>query len=126
VRSAALDIISGLTASADGIAQLGPVQARLLGALLRLVPCSSASDATTNSAKADPAASSELELSRAALTALVNLTQEQAWAVAALQHSAVARVMEFIRDKACPHMELLVSGDEAERRLLRLLSGACC
>jgi hypothetical protein len=115
VRAAALDIISGLTAAPDGVAQLAPVQSRLLASLLRLVPCGGAADddelptpASAGAASSSASKGSSVALSRAALSALVNLTQEPRWAAAALQHGVVGRLMEFLRDKACPHSELLV------------------
>lgn len=91
VRKAAAGIILGLTASAEGIEQLQPVQGPLVTALLRLVPCQDSS------------------LSKPALSSLVNLGHDQRWASVLLQQNVVGRVMEFIREKSCPHMELLVS-----------------
>jgi hypothetical protein len=68
------------------------VQVALLGALLRIV----------GSPDADAA------VSKAALTALVNLSQDTALGKALLQFNTVGRVMEFVREKSCPHIELLV------------------
>jgi len=91
VRKAAVGIITGLTAAADGREQLQPVQAPLIVALLRLAP------------------STDTSLSKSALTSLVNLAQDERWAAVLLQQNVVGRVMEFIREKSCPHMDLMVS-----------------
>jgi hypothetical protein len=92
VQHAAADIVSGLSGSPEGIDRLKGVQVALLGALLRIV----------GTPDADPA------VSKAALTALVNLSQDTALGKALLQFNTVGRVMEFVREKSCPHIELLV------------------
>jgi hypothetical protein len=93
VQQAAVDIVSGLSGSPEGIDRLKGVQVALLGALLRIV----------GTPDAEPA------VSRAALTALVNLSQDTALGKALLQFNTVGRVMEFVREKSCPHIDLLVS-----------------
>lgn len=91
VQKMAVDIVSGLCGSPEGIDRLKGVQVSLLGALLRLVP-----DQNT-------------DISKAALTALVNLSQEPSISKSLLQFNVVGRVMEYIREKSCPHVEMLVS-----------------
>lgn len=91
VQKMAVDIVSGLSGSAEGIDKLKGVQVSLLGALLRLVP--------------DPNA----DVSKAALTALVNMSQDPAMCKSLLQFNVVGRVMEYIRERSCSHIELLVS-----------------
>jgi hypothetical protein len=92
VQQAAVDIVSGLSGSPEGIDRLKGVQVSLLAALLRIV----------GTPDAEPA------VSRAALTALVNLSQDTALGKALLQLNTVGRVMEFVREKSCPHIDLLV------------------
>lgn len=83
--------MAGLTGSQEGINQLKDVQVHLLGALLRLVP-----DQST-------------DVSKAALTALVNMSQVPDISKNLQQFNVVSRIMEYIRDKSCPHIELLVN-----------------
>ncbi|WIA33946.1 hypothetical protein OEZ86_007041 [Tetradesmus obliquus] len=92
VQQAAVDIVSGLSGSPEGIDRLKAVQVALLGALLRIVGTPDADSA----------------VSKAALTALVNLSQDAALGKALLQFNTVGRVMEFVREKSCPHIELLL------------------
>jgi hypothetical protein len=99
VQQAAVDIVSGLSGSPEGIDRLKGVQVALLGALLRIV----------GTPDAEPA------VSRAALTALVNLSQDTALGKALLQFNTVGRVMEFVREKSCPHIDLLVGFDKAQQ-----------
>ena len=66
------------------------VQVQLLGALLRLVPDESK------------------DVSKAALTALVNMSQDPDVSKTLQQFNVVSRTMEYIREKSCPHIELLV------------------
>ncbi|KAF8057110.1 PRY3 [Scenedesmus sp. PABB004] len=90
VRAAALDIVAGLSASPEGLAQLRAVVVPLTGALLRVVPGGDAG------------------ASRLALSALVNMSRDPGLAAALLQFNAVGRIMEFVRDKSCAHIELLL------------------
>jgi hypothetical protein len=86
----AADIVSGLTGSAEGVDKLKHVLAPLLTVLLRLVP------------------DSNPDISNAALTALVNLSQDDAVGQQLLQMNVVNRVLEYVREQSCPHIELLV------------------
>eukprot|EP00882_Tetradesmus_deserticola_P022423 GHRQ01024328.1.p1 GENE.GHRQ01024328.1~~GHRQ01024328.1.p1 ORF type:complete len:159 (+),score=57.13 GHRQ01024328.1:242-718(+) len=106
VQQAAVDIVSGLSGSPEGINRLKGVQAALLGALLRIV----------GTPDADPA------VSKAALAALVNLSQDAALGKVLLQLNTVGRVMEFVREKSCPHINLLVGCTP----LARLAAQMCC
>lgn len=90
MRRAAADIVAGLTGSPEGVDRLRPVEVPLLGALLRL------------------ATEPDDALAVPGLSALVNLSQEPGWAAALLRFNTVGRVMEYVRDKACAHLELLV------------------
>lgn len=90
VRTSAADFVSGLTASPDGVARLRAGGVRLLGGLLRLVPDDDAG------------------VSRTALSALINLSQDEGLATDLRRFNVVGRVMEHIRDRSCPHIELLV------------------
>jgi hypothetical protein len=89
VKQGALDIVQGLTGSPDGIDKLKTHIAKLLGNLLRL-----ANDST--------------ETSKPALTCLVNLSQDIDMSRKLLEVKIVPRVMDYIRERTCPHPELLV------------------
>eukprot|EP00879_Flechtneria_rotunda_P015593 GHRR01016308.1.p2 GENE.GHRR01016308.1~~GHRR01016308.1.p2 ORF type:complete len:243 (+),score=79.44 GHRR01016308.1:1977-2705(+) len=90
IRKMAVDIVSGLTGSPEGIDKLKTVQKPLLMGLLRLVP------------------DTDTAVSKAALTAVVNMSQDAPVSEALLHLNVVGRVMEYIREKSCPHMELLL------------------
>lgn len=92
----AADIVQGLTGSPEGIDKLKGQMGALLTSLFRLVPDSSDS-------------------SQPALTSLVNLSQDPAVARALLQLNVVARVMDYIREKTCPHTRLLVGTADMQR-----------
>lgn len=90
VAQHAVDLVQGLTGSPEGVAQLAAVASSLLPPLLRLVP-GAAPDA-----------------SRAALTALVNLSQEPAVQQGLLELNAVGRCMDYVREQACLGREELL------------------
>ena len=90
VKGAAVEIVEGLTGSADGVDKLKSVTDSLLPALFR---CTSGVDPTT---------------SRKALVALVNLSQDTAVADKLLSLNVAGRIMDYIREKTCPHMDLMV------------------
>ncbi|KAF6255311.1 hypothetical protein COO60DRAFT_1641647 [Scenedesmus sp. NREL 46B-D3] len=93
VQQAAVDIVSGLSGSPEGINRLKGIQVALLGALLRI----------TGTPDADPA------VSRAALTALVNLSQDAALGKALLQFNTVALQLMLlvnltVDEQGCEHL----------------------
>lgn len=83
IKQHAAELVQGLTGSPEGVSQLAARAAKLLPPLLRLVP--------------GPAASS-----RAALVALVNLSQEPAVQQQLLALNAAGRCMDYVREKSCP------------------------
>lgn len=105
VKGVALGIVEGLSGSADGIAQLKAVQPPLVRKLFGL-------------------AADKPEVSRKALGALVNLSQDAAVAEALLKLGAINRVMDYIRDGTSPHADLLV-GAAAGRLGRRWRRRAC-
>ncbi|GLC41216.1 hypothetical protein PLESTB_001526000 [Pleodorina starrii] len=90
VRAMSAEIVAGLTANAEGIEKLKALQRPLVVKLFRSVGLGG-----------DPA--------RKALVALVNLSQDPAVVEMLLDLNVVNRVMEFIRDGAVPHVDLLTS-----------------
>jgi hypothetical protein len=90
VKGAAVEIVEGLTANAEGIDKLKSVTDSLLPVLFR---CTSGVDPAT---------------SRKALAALVNLSQDPAVAEKLLSLNVVGRVMDYIRERTCPHIDLMV------------------
>jgi hypothetical protein len=92
VKRGAAKIVEGLSGSTDGINSLKPQAQPLTRVLFRLV--------------SEP----DAEVSRAALVALVNLSQDPSVATTLLEANAVARVMDYIREKTSPHAQLLVGG----------------
>ena len=89
IKQHAAELVQGLTGSPEGIAQLAARSATLLPPLFRLVP---AGEAT----------------SRAALVALVNLSQEPHVQQQLLGLNAVGRCMDYLREKACPGRNALL------------------
>ncbi|KAL4446340.1 hypothetical protein ABPG77_003147 [Micractinium sp. CCAP 211/92] len=85
----AAELVQGLTGSPEGVARLAGKAGTLMPPLLRLVP--------------GPAATS-----RAALVALVNLSQEPAVQQRLLELNAVGRCMDYVREKACVGREDLL------------------
>lgn len=83
IKQHAAELVQGLTGSPEGIAKLAGRSAKLLPPLFRLV---AAPEAT----------------SRAALVALVNLSQEPAVQQQLLALNAVGRCMDYVREKSCP------------------------
>lgn len=112
VKLSAAELIQGLTGSPEGLSHLSSRSDALLPALLRLVG-------------AEPAPA------RAALAALVNLSQEPAAQAALLALNAPARSMDYLRERSCPHPHLLVmllanltAAEEGAAALLQLGKGA--
>ncbi|KAI3433812.1 hypothetical protein D9Q98_003616 [Chlorella vulgaris] len=89
IQQHAVDLVQGLTGSPDGIAQLGKLSAKLLPSLFRLVPCPEA-------------------VSRPALVALVNLSQEPSVQQQLLGLNALARCMDYLREGSCAGREELL------------------
>lgn len=90
VRSTAAEIVSGLTASPDGIEKLKSLQRPLVTKLFRSVGLGG-------------------DASRKCLVALVNLSQDPSLADLMLELNVVNRVMELVREGSSPHVDLLVS-----------------
>lgn len=86
----ALDIVSGLTGTPEGVERLKARGDAALSALLRLV------------------AGSDAESSRGALTCLVNLSQDTDLGQKLVELNVVGRVMDYIKDKSCAHVGLLI------------------
>ena len=92
----ALDIIVGLTGSPEGIEQLKAKLEKLLVFALRLVPVP------------DPQPHA-IQASEKTLTALVNLAQDRVSANKMLSMRVIGRLMDYMREGACPHFRLIVS-----------------
>lgn len=92
----ALDIIVGLTGSPEGIEQLKAKLEKLLVFALRLVPVP------------DPQPHA-IQASEKTLTALVNLAQDRVSANKMLSMRVIGRLMDYMREGACPHFRLMVS-----------------
>ncbi|KAG2448786.1 hypothetical protein HYH02_006138 [Chlamydomonas schloesseri] len=90
VRSTAAEIVSGLTATPEGIEKLKSLQRPLVTKLFRSVGLGG-------------------DASRKCLVALVNLSQDPTLADLMLELNVVNRVMEFIREGSSPHVDLLTS-----------------
>ncbi|KAK9846461.1 hypothetical protein WJX81_004401 [Elliptochloris bilobata] len=88
VRQMALSLVVGLTGSPEGMEKLSGAP-DLLPALLRLVP------------------DRDAEVSRNALTALVNISQGADAVSRLLELRAIHRLMDFLQEGACPHHDLL-------------------
>ena len=97
----ALDIIIGLTGSLEGIEELKNKLEKLLVFALRLVPVP------------DPEPHL-LQASEKTLTALVNLAQDRIAAAKMLSMHVIGRLMDYMREGACPHYRLMV-GDSGPR-----------
>eukprot|EP00955_Chlamydomonas_euryale_P096788 365032-Chlamydomonas_euryale.AAC.10 len=94
VKLTALEILAGLSGTPDGIGALKSRLDKLLVFAMRLVPVPAAA----------PGAS---EASAGALKVLVNLSQDDSAAARMVEQRAVARVMDYIREGACPHARLM-------------------
>lgn len=90
VRAVSAEIVAGLTANAEGIERLKSQQKPLVVKLFRSVGLGG-------------------DAARKALVSLVNLSHDPAVVEMLLDLNVVNRVMEFIRDGAMPHVDLLVS-----------------
>ena len=93
----ALDIIVGLSGSSEGIGKLKTKLDRLLIFLMRLVPVP------------DPQPPA-VQASEKALTSLVNLAQDRLAASKMLAVRVIGRLMDYLREGACPHPKLMVCG----------------
>ena len=93
----ALDIIIGLTGSPEGIEQLKIKLEKLLVFSLRLVPVT------------DPEPHA-LQASEKTLTALVNLAQDRVAVAKMHGMHVIGRLMDYMREKSCPHFRLMVRG----------------
>ncbi|KAI8469103.1 MAG: hypothetical protein J3K34DRAFT_514352 [Monoraphidium minutum] len=87
VQEMALGIVAGLTASQEGINRLKPAAEPLAARLFRLLP--------------------DRALSQQALSALVNLAQDDEARAALVKARAVPRIAEAVRERSCPHLHLL-------------------
>jgi hypothetical protein len=103
LREHAAGIVVGLTGGPDGIDRLKQRLPALLPALFRLLPAGSSGGGGNNSSSANTPATSA-----AALSALVNLSQDTAAADALLRLGAVSRAMEALRERSTPHVRLLL------------------
>ncbi|EFJ52357.1 hypothetical protein VOLCADRAFT_103022 [Volvox carteri f. nagariensis] len=90
VRSMSAEIVAGLTANAEGIERLKTLQRPLVIKLFRSVGMGG-------------------DAARKALVALVNLSHDPAVVELLLDLNVMNRVMEFIREGAIPHVDLLTS-----------------
>eukprot|EP00884_Botryococcus_braunii_P002751 jgi/Botrbrau1/12477/Bobra.0169s0024.1 len=113
VRNMAFKIVSGLTASMDGIEQLAALSSTLLPILLRRM--------------ADDSGSSDL-----ALTTLINLSQDPNLAAQLVDLKAVSRSMDLLRDQPGDRERLLIMllsnltvQEDAAEELLQVGSGVC-
>jgi hypothetical protein len=88
VRVQALDIIEGLTGSAEGCQALRGKGKELCTNLFRCV--------------------TEFNLARTALTALVNLSQDPYISRDLLATGACNRIMDYIRESVTPHHDMLL------------------
>ncbi|GAB4814226.1 hypothetical protein N2152v2_001272 [Parachlorella kessleri] len=111
IKLHAVELVQGLTGSPEGIAHLSGRSATLLPALFRLV--------------------GDEQASRGAMVSLVNLSQEPSVQQQLLSLSAPSRCMDYIRERTCPHNDLLVmllanltSLEEGAAALLQLGKGA--
>lgn len=86
----ALDILKGLTGTPEGIDKLKSKSGTVLSNLLRLI------------------VGNDDDTSKLALTCLVNLAQDPDTAAKLGSLNIVGRVMDYIREKTCPHFGLLV------------------
>ncbi|KAG1679930.1 hypothetical protein FOA52_006994 [Chlamydomonas sp. UWO 241] len=94
VKLVALDILTGLSDSPEGVAKLKTKLDKLLAFTLRLVPVP------------QPVAMAP-QASEGALMLLVNLSHDAEAAAKMIESRVIARVMDYIKDGICPHPRLM-------------------
>lgn len=90
VRLMATDIVEGLCATAEGIAQLSDHVSAITTNLLTLCK------------------DSDKQIASKAISSLVNLSQEEKFVAALLEQHAVDCVVSLLKDSSNPHHKLLV------------------